>query len=90
MMNHVENGQESVNNYGDVFQTCEMPASGIVKAKIIQALIQIERPMNCNSEKLIDTIKDLIIFECYNANVSRTISKFNVKWNHLKNISLET
>ncbi len=47
---------------------------GIVKAKIIQALIQIERPMNWNREKLLDTITDLINVECYNAIVSRTIN----------------
>jgi hypothetical protein len=61
-----------------------MPVIGIVKAKIIQALIQIERPMNWNREKLLDTITDLINVECYNAIVSRTINTFNVKWNHLK------
>ncbi len=60
--------------YEDVFQTCEMPVIGIVKAKIIQALIQIERPMNWNREKLLDTITDLINVERYNAMVSRTIN----------------
>jgi hypothetical protein len=39
LMNQVENGLECVNNYEDVFWTCEMPAISIVKAKIIQALI---------------------------------------------------
>jgi hypothetical protein len=34
-----------------------MPAVTIVKAKIIQALIKIERPLNWNREKLLDTIK---------------------------------
>ncbi len=79
LMNYVKNGQECVNNYEDVFQACEMPASGIIKAKIIQTLIQIERPMSWNREKLIDTIKDLINVECYNAIVSRTTNKLNVK-----------
>ncbi len=37
--------------------TCEMPAVTIVKAKIIQALIQIERPINWDRERLLDTIK---------------------------------
>ena len=49
--------------YEDVFQTCEMPAVTIVKAKIIQALIQIERPINWDRERLLDTIKDLINVE---------------------------
>jgi hypothetical protein len=88
LMNNVENGQECVNKYEDVFQTCELPANSIVKMKIIQALIQIERPMNWNREKLLDTIKDLINVERYNANVSRTINKFKIKWNHFDNIDL--
>ncbi len=67
-----------------------MPASGIIKAKVIQALIQIERPTNWNREKLIYTIKDLINVERYNASVSRTINKFIVKWNQFKSISHET
>ena len=64
-----------------------MPAVTIVKAKIIQALIQIERPMNWNREKLLDTIKDLINVERYNAVVSRTINKFNLKWNIFENLN---
>jgi hypothetical protein len=87
-MNNVENGQECVNKYEDVFQTWELPANSIVKMKIIQALIQIERPMNWNKEKLLDTIKDLINVERYNATISRTINKFKIKWNHFENIDL--
>jgi len=87
LMNCTENGQECVNNYENVFQTCELPAISIVKAKIIQALIQIERPINWNREKLLDTIKDLINVERYNAVVSRTIHKFNLKWNIFDNLN---
>ena len=86
-MNCTENGQECVNNYENVFQTCELPAISIFKAKIIQALIQIERPMNWNREKLLNTIKDLINVEQYNAVLSRTINKFNLKWNIFDNLN---
>jgi hypothetical protein len=78
--------QEGVNNYHEVFQTCELPAISIVKVKIIQALIQIERPMNWNNEKLLDTIKDLISVEHYNAIKTRTINKFKLKWKYFENI----
>jgi hypothetical protein len=84
LMTQIGNVQQCVNNYEDVFQTFDPPAISIVKAKIIQALIQIERPTNWNREKLLDTIKDLINIEHYNAIVSKTINKFNVKWNYLK------
>ena len=46
-----------------MFQACELSAINIVKIKIIQALIQIERPFNWNREKLLDTIKNLIILK---------------------------
>ncbi len=58
----------------------------IVKAIIIQALIQIERPMNWDRERLLDTIKDLINVERYNAVVSKTINKFKVNWILFENI----
>jgi hypothetical protein len=89
-MTQIGNDQQCVNNYEDVFQTFDPPTMSIVKAKIIQALIQLERPKNWNREKLLNTIMDLINVECYNAIVSKTINKFNVKWNHLMNLSLET
>ena len=65
-----------------------MPAISIVKAKIIQALIQIERPKNWNREKFLDTVKDLINVERYNAVVCRTINQFKVKWNLFENLNL--
>ena len=43
LVNQIGNGQECVNNYEDVFQACEVSAINIVKIKIIQTLIQIER-----------------------------------------------
>jgi hypothetical protein len=46
LMNQIEKGQEHVSNYEDLFQTCETPAITIVKAKKIQALIQIETEPN--------------------------------------------
>ncbi len=85
-MNHIRNGHECVSKYEDEFQACEMPLVTIVKAKIIQALIQIERPINWDRERLLDTIKDLINVERYNAVVSKTINKFKVKWTLFENI----
>jgi hypothetical protein len=59
----IRNGQECVNNYEDVFQACELSAINNLKAKIINALIQIERPLNWNREKLLDNIKELMNIE---------------------------
>jgi len=84
-MTEIENDQECVNNCREVFQTCDLPAISIVKLKIIQALIQIERPMNWNYEKLLDTINDLISIEHHNAIGSKTIKQFKFKWKHFEN-----
>jgi K+/H+ antiporter YhaU regulatory subunit KhtT len=63
-----------------------LPGACTVKMKIIQEMIQIERPMNWNREKLETIIKELIKIEKYNANVTRSIGKFKIKWNSLENV----
>ncbi len=57
-----------------------------MKIKVIQALIQIERPLNWNREKFLDTIKNLMNIERYDAIVSRTGKKFKIKWEAFENI----
>jgi hypothetical protein len=84
-MNQIANDQECINKYDDVFRTCELPGACTVKMKIIQEMIQIERPMRWNREKLETIIKELIKIEKYNANVTRSIGKFKIKWNSLEN-----
>ncbi len=73
MLNRIGNGQECVN--------CEF-----VKIKVIQALIQIERPLNWNREKFLDTIKNLINIVRYNDIVLRTVNKLKIKWEAFENI----
>ncbi len=70
-----------------MFQTSETSSISIVKTRLIQALIQIERPMNWNRDKLLDTIKDLINVERYNAIESKTMNKFKLKWNLFEDIT---
>ena len=57
-----------------------------MKIKVIQALIQIERPLNWKRDKLLDTIKELMNIEQYNAIASRTSNKFKIKWEAFENI----
>jgi hypothetical protein len=54
--------------------------------KIIQALIQIERPTNWNKQKILDIVNDLMNTEKYNASVSRTMDKFKTRWKYYENI----
>ena len=85
LMTQAANGKECIKKYEDIFQTCELPGACTVKMKIIQEMIQIERPMNWNREKLETIIKELIKIDKYNANVTRSIGKFKIKWNSLEN-----
>jgi hypothetical protein len=81
LMNQVGNNKECIKKYEEVFQTCELPGTSIVKMKIIQEMIQVERPKNWNSERLETVVRELIKIEKYNANVSRSTLKFGRKWN---------
>jgi hypothetical protein len=81
LMNQVGNNKECIKKYEEVFQTCELPGTTIVKMKIIQEMIQVERPKSWNSERLETVVRELINMEKYNANVSRSTLKFGRKWN---------
>jgi exonuclease III len=86
VMNQINNSQECVLLYENVFKTCDIAAICLVKMRIIQALIQIERPVHWNRSNIVNIIKDLINTEKYNACMSKSIIKFKTKWNILDNI----
>ncbi len=87
LMSQVNNNEERVHSYKNIFQACETPATSMIKMKIIQALIQIERPMNWNKQKILDIVTDLMHTEKYNASVSRVMDKFKTKWKYYENIT---
>ena len=82
-MTQIGKSCELVNNFEEVVKSCNSPEISFVKVKIIQQLIQIERPMNWNQDKLHTIIREVINIEQYNSNVSRSTEKFNVKWSHM-------
>jgi hypothetical protein len=84
LMTQIGKSCELVNNFEEVVKSCNSPEISIVKVKIIQQLIQIERPMNWDQEKLHTIIRELINIEQFNANASRSIDKFNMKWNYFQ------
>jgi hypothetical protein len=86
LMSQVNNKEECVQSYKNIFQACETPATSMIKMKIIQALIQIERPTNWNKQKILDIVNDLMNTEKYNASVSRTMDKFKTRWKYYENI----
>jgi hypothetical protein len=55
-------------------------AINIIKIKIVQSLIQIERPKNWNEDNITKTIKELMYLEKYNSIKNKTLLKFEKKW----------
>jgi hypothetical protein len=78
---------ECVTLYEDVFRVGSHPANCMIKIKIIQALIQIERPTYWNRQNILDIINDLRKVEKYNSSISRTIDKFKIKWNLFESLT---
>jgi hypothetical protein len=75
-----------VNKYEDIFYTPKTPSICLVKTKIIQELIQINRPINWTVNNIKNSIKELINMEKYNAIKCFKINNFNSKWNNFVNL----
>jgi exonuclease III len=71
---------EVMTNYENVYTPGKTPALCMIKIRIIQELIQIERPKNWTEENIQKICIDLLKIEKYNASITRTIPKFLTKW----------
>jgi hypothetical protein len=80
LMSNINNISESINNYSDIFKSNKEAATTIIKIKIIQELIQIERPMNWNWDTFKEKIVEIIKIEKYNAVGAKKLDKFDSKW----------
>jgi hypothetical protein len=80
LMSNINNISESINNYSDIFKSNKEAATTIIKIKIIQELIQIERPMNWNWDTFKEKIVEIIKIEKYNAVGANKLDKFESKW----------
>ncbi len=60
----------------------------LIKVKIIQELIQIDRPTNWNTTKVKEVICQLMSTEKHNTLRAKMITKHNKKWS--KYLNLET
>jgi hypothetical protein len=53
--------------------------------KLIQALIQMDRPQNWNSSHIINLIREIIAIEKYNSKSPSSIVKYERKWRDIEN-----
>jgi hypothetical protein len=81
MMNKLNLQNEKVLKYEDVYSPGLSVDTCLIKIRVIQELIQIERPKNWTEEKIIKISNELINLEKYNATVKRTLPKFLKTWN---------
>ena len=80
LMEEIKLNNEVINSYEKVFTIGLDKATCLVKIKIIQKMIQIERPKNWNKDNVQKTVSELMKIELYNAKENRSTEKFEKKW----------
>jgi hypothetical protein len=86
LMCKTNNADENVKEYSNIFIACDKPSSNLIKIRIIQELIQMERPRNWSKDKFNTTIKEIINLEKYNFTVRKEEVKFIVKWGSFEKV----
>ena len=81
-------GQMTTNYYQDVFVPGENSATCTVKIRLIQELIQIERPRNWNHVKIITIIDQTKKLEFYNSTKNNQQANHRKKWRNFENITM--
>jgi hypothetical protein len=71
---------EKVELYEDVFKPGKTTASCLIKIRVIQEMIQIERPKNWKEENITNICRELMKIENYNSKEMKTLPKFIEKW----------
>jgi hypothetical protein len=72
--------RELVSNYEDIYSSGLKPSTSLIKIRLIQVLIQMERPKAWNRERMKALVDDLIKLESHIARKNFEIDKFNERW----------
>jgi hypothetical protein len=67
----------------DVFKVPDTAAITLIKIKLIQSMIQKERPINWSIDKFKEIIREVILLERYNSTVNRSLNEFDNKWREI-------
>ena len=76
--------EESVQSYENIYKVGLYPGPALIKIRVIQELIQIDRPKNWDIEKIESLVENLLRTEQYIANQNYTSEKFKSKWKFLE------
>ena len=71
---------EQVLTYKSIFKIGKSEATNIIKIKLVQCLIQIERPRDWSTDNIKTIIKEIMNMEKYNAIKNKTLTKYERKW----------
>ena len=83
LMHALSQTHEIVVAYEDILKPGERPENTMIKIKLIQQLIQIERPSNWKRNDLTRMINEILKIEKYNHIVAKNIGKYEHKWSKL-------
>jgi hypothetical protein len=73
-----------ISEYSQIYNAGETAGITIIKAKIIQEMIQIRRPTNWDTLNLEKVVDELVNMELYNYKKKHCLAQFNTKWKFLK------
>ena len=71
-------------SFEDIFTTESNRAISMLKVRIIQTMIQIERPSGWNIEKIRKQALELICIEVYNSPIKHNLPQTETKWKLVK------
>jgi hypothetical protein len=73
-----------ISEYSQIYNAGETAGITIIKAKIIQEMIQIRRPTNWDTSNFEKVVDELVNMELYNYKKKHCLAQFNTKWKFLK------
>jgi hypothetical protein len=86
---HLDLQEEKIQEYDNIFMIGGIGALSIIKMRLIQEMIQIERPVNWTMEKIVTVVNEIRYIEMYNATLSNKLEKTKRKWDKISNICIQ-
>jgi hypothetical protein len=77
---------EQVLTYNSIFKMGKSEATNIIKIRLVQCLIQIERPRDWSIDNIKTIIKEIMNIEKYNAIKNKMKTKHERKWSAFENL----
>ena len=82
-MTYLEKRDERVLTYDGVFEIGNLDILTKIKIRVIQAMIQVERPINWSIENVKKIVNELKGIEIYNSKIGKKIEVTRRKWDNI-------